>query len=98
MTIILQLVQWSTSAPFQEVQIDLSTDGLYVTIGHPPPGASRTAGQCWLSFEVVEFDHARVWRKGRKVCPFCPDTPLLSYYIRLTLVILPNHLDLHPEW
>jgi hypothetical protein len=82
MTIILRLTQWSNSAPFQETDIDLTAEGHYITIGHPPPGVSRTAGQCWLKFEVVEFDHAQVWRQGDRVC-LTVICCLLSFYLWL---------------
>jgi hypothetical protein len=67
MLVTLRLTQWGNSIPFNELLIDLSVDGLCIVVGHPPPGAMRTAAQCWLEFEVIEFDHAKVWRQGDKV-------------------------------
>src|ERR1700683_3617286 len=67
MAVTLRLAQWANSIPLNEVLIDLSVDGLRIIIGHPPPGAIRTAAQCWLQFEVIEFDHAKLWRQSDTV-------------------------------
>jgi len=67
MNFVLRLIQWGNSAPFGEVSIDLSREFCHITIGHPPPGATRTETQCWLKFDVIEFDHADVWRHGDRI-------------------------------
>jgi hypothetical protein len=94
MTIVLRLIQWSNSAPFKEVQIDLSNDRRSVTIGHPPPGATRTSSQCWLKFDVVEFDHALVWRHGGVVrLAMIANLTASNWMLRTTIDLT----DLHSE-